>query len=115
MSDEEKVIQALFYQTTSGREPVREWLKHELNEDQRKAIGRHLQTVEYGWPMGMPTVRKIDPGLWELRISMPGGIARVLFTVRERDMILLHGFVKKSRKAPLRELETARKRLDELT
>jgi phage-related protein len=49
-------------------------------------------------------------GLWELRSSIPDGIARVIFIAQGDLMILLHGFIKKSRKTPEKELAVARKR-----
>ena len=49
-------------------------------------------------------------GLWEVRATLASGIARVFFTMVENEAILLHGFIKKSQKTPLTELETARKR-----
>ena len=62
----------------------------------------------------MPLCRPIagHKGLWEIRSSLPGGrIARVLFCVHEGQMALLHGFEKKSRKTPDRELDVAVKRM----
>ena len=59
----------------------------------------------------MPLVRKLDNGMWEVRIRLPDGIARVLFTTGERRMILLHGFIKKSQKTPREDLELAKTRL----
>jgi phage-related protein len=70
--------------------------------------------VEYGWPMGMPTVRKIESDLWEVRVKLDVGIARVFFTVDKVEMVLLHGFIKKSQKTPKDDLEIARKRLTEV-
>ncbi|MCE9546071.1 MAG: type II toxin-antitoxin system RelE/ParE family toxin [Planctomycetia bacterium] len=102
-----------FYRTDSGNEPVREWLKN-LNRDDRKCIGEDIKTAQFGWPVGMPLIRKLEPGLWEVRSRIRLGIARVMFTVEGPTMILLHGFVKKARKSPLKELSTARKRLAEL-
>jgi phage-related protein len=49
-------------------------------------------------------------GLWELRSSITDGIARVIFVAQGDLMILLHGFIKKSRKTPEKELAVARKR-----
>ena len=51
--------------------------------------------------------------LWEVRVNIPTGIARVLFTVDDKLMILLHGFIKKSQKTPENELKTAKKRLQQ--
>jgi phage-related protein len=62
----------------------------------------------------MPLIRKLEPGLWEVRSHLAQGIARVIFTVGEGRMVLLHGFVKKSQKAPLEDLKTARQRLTDL-
>lgn len=59
----------------------------------------------------MPLVEKIEPYLWEVRTKVQDGIARVLFTVDGHMMILLHGFIKKTRKIPKKELNTARSRL----
>ena len=58
-----------FFRTTQGNEPVREWLK-ELPVAERKAIGDEIRTVQLGWPLGMPVVRKLDSGLWEVRIKL---------------------------------------------
>ena len=62
----------------------------------------------------MPLIRKLEPGLWEVRSHIAQGIPRVLFTVDEGLMVLLHGFVKKSQKTPTVDLRTARQRLANL-
>jgi phage-related protein len=63
-----------------------------------------------GWPVGMPVVRKLEAGLWEVRSHIKEGIVRIFFTVTGNTMVLLHGFIKKSQKTPDDELETARRR-----
>lgn len=88
---------------------MRDWLLS-LRADERKVIGDDIRTMQFGWPVGMPLVRKLDTGLWEVRATLASGIARVFFTMVESEAILLHGFIKKSQKTPLTELETARKR-----
>ncbi|MDR6713444.1 phage-related protein [Pseudomonas hunanensis] len=55
-------------------------------------------------------MRKLEQGLWEIRINLTTAIARVFFTVSGTTMILLHGFIKKSQKTPIAELATARQR-----
>ena len=106
-------LSVIFYRSESGREPVREWLKG-LPKEERKVIGIDLKTVQFGWPLGMPLVRKLEAGLWEVRSSLAGRIARVLFTVMDEQLILLHGFIKKSQKTPVADLKTARSRKAEL-
>jgi phage-related protein len=98
-----------FYRTALGHEPVREWLK-ELPAAERKAIGEELRTVQIGWPLGMPIVRKLDPDLWEVRVKLTDRIARVMFTIEEGTAVLLHGFIKKSQKTAVPDLKTAKDR-----
>lgn len=73
-----------------------------------------MKTAQYGWPLGMPLIRKLEPGLWEVRSRIAHGIARVVFTVDGGVMVLLQGFVKKSQKTPPAELRAARQRLTDL-
>lgn len=110
-----KKIQAVFYRTASGAEPVRDWLKDELSADDRKIVGVDIATVEYGWPVGMPVCRPLGNGLREVRSSLPGGrIARVIFCIIDDRMVLLSGFIKKSQKTPQNEIDTAARRMKEL-
>jgi phage-related protein len=106
----EPVLRVVFYRTEAGNEPVRQWLKA-LDRMDRKAVGEDLKTAQYGWPLGMPLIKKLEAGLWEVRSHVSQGVARVVFTVAEGTMVLLHGFVKKSRKTPSTNLRTARQRL----
>lgn len=102
-----------FYRSLSGGEPVLDWLRS-LSSQDKKAIGEDLRTIQIGWPLGMPAVRKMESGIWEAKVSLENRIARILFTVAEREMILLHGFIKKSARTPPDELELARKRMKTL-
>jgi phage-related protein len=77
----------------------------------KKTIGEDIKTVQYGWPLGMPLVRKLEPDLWEVRSHISAGIARILFTVQAEHIVLLDGFVKKSIKTPVDDLLLARRRL----
>ena len=106
-------LRVRFYRTVSGTEPVRDWLIN-LDKEKRRKIGIDIKTVQFGWPMGMPLVRKLERGLWETRSHLPGGIARVMFTVDGSTMVLLHGFIKKSEATPQQDLATARRRLADL-
>ena len=86
---------------------MREWLKN-LNADERKIIGEDIKEVEFSWPIGMPLVRSVGRELWEVRSTLPQGrIARVLFCVTGEQMVLLHGFIKKSQKTPNRDIDLA--------
>jgi phage-related protein len=107
------VLDVRFYTTGTGAEPARDWLRS-LPRDIRKIIGDDIKTVQLGWPLGMPLVRNLEPGLWEVRINLPHGIARILFTTAGKVMVLLHGFIKKAQQTPKQDLELARKRMKEV-
>jgi len=109
-----KKIPAAFYQTGASREPVREWLRA-LEAEDRKVIGEDIATIEYGWPVGMPVCTPLGHGLWEVRSTLGNNrIARVLFGIVGSRMVLLHGFIKKTRKTPDKDLSLARERLKEI-
>lgn len=102
-----KRIPASFYRTEAGSEPVREWLKS-LGQEERYLIGNDIKTVEYGWPVGMPTSRPMGNGLFEVRTNLPQDrISRVLFCIYESRMVLLHGFIKKTQKTSKQDLDLA--------
>lgn len=106
-----KSLHVVFYASNSGKEPVREWLLT-LNSDDRKKIGKDINKIEYGWPIGLPVCKKLESGLYEVRTELSGKrIARVIFSIDGNSMVLLDGFIKKQQKTPKRHLETARKRL----
>jgi phage-related protein len=106
-----KRIRASFFRTAAGGEPVRDWLKGLKPVEDRKQIGLDIQTVEFGWPVGMPVCRPLGEGLYEVRSDLSQNrIARVLFYVDVRQrMVLLHGFIKKTQKTPPADIEMGRK------
>ncbi len=106
----DKPITVRFFRTTTGREPVRSWLRS-LDREAKRIIGADIKTVQFGWPLGMPLIRKLDNDLWEVRSTLPDSIARVFFTVYGGTILLLHGFIKKSQKTSARDLHLARSRL----
>lgn len=110
MSSPLEKIELVFYSTAAGNEPVREWLTG-LDAANRRLIGMDLMRVQFGWPIGMPLVRPMGGGLFELRTDLPDKtIARVLFCFHESELFALHGFIKKAKRTPQAELELARGR-----
>ncbi len=111
-----KVLPARFYRTAAGVEPVRKWLKALSREDKR-IVGADIATVEFGWPVGMPTCRPLSSrrGLLEVRSSLTQNrIARVLFCINQGQMVLLYGFIKKTQQTPENDLDLAVKRQKEV-
>ena len=106
-----KKISVFFFLSGTGKMPVREWLLGLSTED-KKIIGEDIKTVELGWPVGMPVVRPLGDKLFEVRSVLKNGDqARIIFTIYKSLMILLHGFIKKSKKTPKRDLELAKNRM----
>jgi phage-related protein len=109
-----KKLPAAFYCTASGNEPVRAWLKG-LDETDRRIIGRDIAIAEFGWPVGMPVCRSLGSGLYEIRSDLAKGrIARVVFCVAKKQMVLLHAFIKKTQKTPKSEIDLATRRMKEI-
>ena len=116
MAVKRKVLPARFYRTAAGAEPVRKWLK-ELSRADKRIVGTDIATVEFGWPVGMPTCRPLASrrGLLEVRSSLTQNrIARVLFCIHQGQMVLLHGFIKKTQQTPENDLDLAVKRQKEV-
>lgn len=110
-----KKVRARFYLTPAGGNPVRDWLMEQTPEDKRQ-LGYDIGVVELGWPIGMPVCKKLGDGLWEIRSDLSSGrIARVLFCMRRGELMLLHGFIKKTQKTPKPDLDLAIKRQKEVS
>ena len=104
------ILNASFYRSDSGNEPVREWLKS-LSASDRKVLGEDIKTVQFGWPLGMPLVRHLEGGIWEIRVKLENRIARVFFCLEGSTLVMLHGFIKKQQNTPRQDLDLAKERL----
>lgn len=87
-----KRVVAKFFVTGEGAEPVKDWLRS-LDKADRQRVGTDIATVEFGWPVGMPTCRPIRDGVREVRSSIKDGTveARTYFGIDAGIMLLLHG------------------------
>jgi phage-related protein len=104
-----------FWRSSSGREPVRDWLTA-MEKADRETIGDDLRKLQFGWPLGMPLVRKLANRIWEVRSTLgTRREARLLFTATEERIVVLTGFIKKTQKTPPGEINLAQRRLKELT
>ena len=107
-------LPVIFYRTSSGVEPVLEWLR-KLPPADRRVIGIDLSTLQFGWPIGMPLCRSLEHGLWEVRSGLPSRrIARLLFFVDKGRIGVVHGFIKKTQKTTSDDLALARRRMKEM-
>jgi phage-related protein len=63
----------------------------------------------------MPTCRHLRNGVWEVRTDLERNrISRVLFCMSGERMILLHGFIKKTKATPREDLDLAVERMKEV-
>jgi phage-related protein len=70
---------------------------------------------EFGSNLGLPHTRAMSNGLFELRIKGQEGIGRVFYcTLVGQRTLMLHGFIKKSQKTPVKELRIAKRRMAEV-
>ena len=76
-------------------------------------LTRRMQAI--GPNLGEPHTKAMGDGLFELRLKGAEGIARVFYcTLIGKRIVMLHSFLKKSDRTPLRELDVARSRLKEI-
>ncbi len=104
------MFEVYFFATGAGNEPVLDWLRS-LDRGERAVIGADLRTVQYGFPIGMPVCRPLGNGLYEVRSSLPTKKeARIIFFLHDSSLVLVGGFIKKTRTTPEAEIELARHR-----
>ncbi len=71
--------------------------------------------IEFGPSLPMPYVRPMKNGLFEIRAKGKVGIGRIFYcTIKGKKIVILHSFIKKSQKTPIKELNIARKRMKEV-
>jgi phage-related protein len=99
----------VFYRAERDDEPVRDWLRG-LDDDVCKTIGKDILKVQWRWPTSRPLVGAFGDGLYEVRSAHDGTIYRVFFCIEGSNMVLLHGFMKKTQATPDREVKIARAR-----
>ena len=82
---------------------------------QARYIGLTARMMVNGANLGKPHTEAFGDGLFELRLKGAEGIARVFYcTLVERQIVMLHCFVKKSQKTPINERRIAEKRMKEV-
>ncbi len=100
-----------FYVDARGRVPAYEFVES-LPPGEHAAALRVIDLLaRYGQQLRMPHAEHITGALWELRV----GANRLFYFMHMADrFVILHGYRKKTPKAPRREIETAMRRMAEL-
>jgi phage-related protein len=94
----------LFYEDHRGKSPVLDFINSLNAKDRAKVNNAFRLLEEFGVKLNMPHARHIQGKLWELR---PGANRLFYFIYIDDQIILLHGYRKRSQKAPAREIATA--------
>ena len=99
-----------FYETETGVKCVQDYLDAIDNVKLKAKVLNDIALLkQFGTELQMPHARRLEDGIWELRTKQSSNIARTLyFTVSNKKIILLHGFIKKTQKTPPAELERAK-------
>ena len=112
------IVELDFYKMENGKIPVQDFL-YSLEPKLRAKAFRDIELLKnLGNELREPYVKPIkgnnNKGLYELRIKFSNDIARIFyFTYCNNKYILLHGFIKKSMKTPPKEIERARKYMED--
>ena len=110
--DEQCMTKIIYYTTNQGENPVEAFIDS-LQKPQKAKIFRIIQYIEvYGLLSVLPHVRKLTGTLlWEIRILGKDNIRVFYATLQQDEILLVHGFIKKKQKTPLKEIAIALNRL----
>ena len=107
-----------FYKDRNGKEPVLEYMRRLANKKDKDSriklnkINDYIEALKiYGTVIGKPYIKHLDGNIWELRPLKD----RILFVAWDNgSFVLLHQFIKKTQKTPVREIEKAKRELADL-
>lgn len=112
-----KKVNAVFYKTERGNEPVRETLK-KLGRPIKTIVGEDIRFIELQLKLSKPEAAKLwaakspnEASIYEARHKVDGEQYRTLFFINENQMILVHFFHKKTQKVAKKEIEVAKNRM----
>ncbi len=104
-----------FHLSASGRSYIEDFLKNLMPRDRAEILAVFSDIREHGLAAVGCQFRQIEGKLWEIKIRTPGGGWRFFYAMLESDLMhVLHAYKKQGQKAPIRELEVAKKRLKEV-
>jgi len=105
-----------YWRNPSGKAPVEKYIDDIENKEERAEILTTLKGIqEYGTEAVGVEFRQLEGKLWELKIRTHGSQHRIFYIVMKgNEMILLHAYLKKTPRTPLKEIETAMQRMKKL-
>lgn len=107
------VYKIVFYQTSRGSYPVKEFIEKLDSRTKSKVTDAIKILQESGTLLKPPYMKKLMKSLFELRIKSKVAV-RIFYSQHTQTYYLLHAFIKKSQKTPVKELRIAIDRMKEL-
>lgn len=110
-------FEVIFYTDSNGRGPVKYFLEEVFDKNYTlwSECIASIEKIKHRVYHKEPFSKVIGKGLLEIRVRSKNDIARIIYAfAKGKQIILLHGFIKKTQKTPLKELEIAKFRLNSL-
>src|SRR5258708_3843129 len=104
-----------FYELTSGRSPVEEFIESLPKADQARFAEVIVGIEQFGLAYSRVQFKPLRGKLWEIKFSSQGGGFRMAYVlITGEEIVILHAFRKSTQKTPLRDLDLAEKRMKEV-
>jgi phage-related protein len=104
-----------YFKQFDGIQPVKNWIDT-LDLKLQLKIFRAFELLEdFNINLKLPYVKPLGDKLYELRVKDSKGIYRIIyFSYTNKQFIMLNGFMKKTQKTPLSEINLAKQRMNEV-
>ncbi len=103
-------FEIIFYDKPDGTEPAKEFILGLDDKMQAKILRTIKMLADNGTYLRKPYSEHLIDGIFEIRAKVGSDISRVLyFFVIGKKIILTNGFIKKTQKTPVNEIETAKR------
>lgn len=100
----------IYYEKDNKEIPIYDFIESTEKEVKAKIFQKLILLEEYGNNLREPYSKHLRNGIFELRIKQDNNISRILyFFFIDKKIILTNGFIKKTQKAPIKEIEKAEK------
>lgn len=103
-----------YYLSSSGENPAKIFLDS-ISERERAKVFRIFQNIQiYGLQSVLPHLKKLSgTSLWEIRVLGKDSIRIIYAILIENTVLILHGFMKKTKRTPEGEIHLAEKRYED--
>lgn len=107
------MYQVIFYQTRRGDYPVKDFIDT-LDKKTRAKVYQYLKLLEREGPkLIRPYANHVKGKVRELRVRFAKTHIRILYFFFDNRIVLLHGFKKKTKEVPIKEIEQAEQNMED--